>query len=413
MIKNIIQTLFTRGFVAIINLLFLIVSSRYLGVNTRGEISLFVLNIATIQIINEIYTGYSLVYFVPKFDLKKIVINGFIWTLIATSFSNVLLYFSDKGIRGFETDMFVLSLMIILNTFNMVILLAKQKIRLYNFLSVSQPLLLLCGLSFSVLFAKEYTFRAYVIPQYLSFGVSFLISSIAVIKCISAGDMKKEFSFSPIFKNGFFCQMGVLMGLLSNRLSFYILNSTALVGLYSTASSLIESVWIIANGVTPIVLSKVANTGDSPANQRLILSIAKACFLLSALAVGVICLLPASLFTNWLGQDFAPTKQIMLWLIPGILTVSFSTVIIHYYSGLGNYRLIALCNLAGFLFTVSGGPFLIGKYELWGAAMTANLSYLIAAIAIFFVFLAKTRFGIKELFGLKEDIKNLRQAFHA
>src|SRR3954470_3552906 len=130
MIKNIIQTLFTKGFVAITNFLILIVSAKYLGVNTRGEISLFVLNIANIQIINEIYTGYSLVYFVPKFNLKKLVMNGVVWTIIATSVSNLLFYAWNKEITGYEWDMFFLSVMVILNTFNMVIILAKENVKL-------------------------------------------------------------------------------------------------------------------------------------------------------------------------------------------------------------------------------------------------------------------------------------------
>lgn len=148
MIKNILQTLFSKGFVAVINFLILILSAKYLGVNTRGEISLFVLNIANIQIINEIYTGYSLVYFVPKFNLKRIFINGIIWTFITTSLSNLTFFLMGKEIKGFEIDMYLLSLIIILNTFNMVNLLAKEKVKTYNFLSVLQPLLLLLGILF-------------------------------------------------------------------------------------------------------------------------------------------------------------------------------------------------------------------------------------------------------------------------
>ena len=101
MIKNIIQTLFTRGFTAVINFLILIISSKFLGVSTRGEIGLFILNIATIQIINEVYTGYSLVYFVPKFNLKKLFFYGFVWTILATSISNGILFLINKEVSGF------------------------------------------------------------------------------------------------------------------------------------------------------------------------------------------------------------------------------------------------------------------------------------------------------------------------
>ncbi|MEO6303240.1 MAG: hypothetical protein ABIP51_08705, partial [Bacteroidia bacterium] len=98
MFKNIIHSLFTKGVVAIINFFILIVSSRYLGVSSRGEISIFILNIAIIQIVNEIYTGYSLVYFIPKFNLKKMYVLGLIYTLIFCSLSNVIVVFLNKQV---------------------------------------------------------------------------------------------------------------------------------------------------------------------------------------------------------------------------------------------------------------------------------------------------------------------------
>jgi O-antigen/teichoic acid export membrane protein len=413
MIKNIIQTLFTKGFVAVINFIILIVSSKFLGISTRGEISLFILNIANIQIINEVFTGYTLVYFVPKFNLKKIFVYGVVWTLAATTLSNLAIFLLDKEIAGYEIDLFFLSILIILNTFNLVILLAKENIRLYNFLSVSQPFILLAGLAFSTLVLKEFTFRAYVYPLYISFGVSFIISTIAVLKHVSLLTLKTDFSLKDILKNGFYCQVAVLLHLLSNRLSFYILASSALIGLYSTASSLMESVWIIANGISPIVLSKISNSGDSSFNRSLVFTLAKASLLLSCLAVLVISFLPNQLFIYLLGNDFSEAKSIMLWIAPGILTISFSSVLIHYFSGLGNLKLIAICNLIGFVFTLIFAPFLIRKYSLHGAALTANISYFISALILFIVFLKKSQFKSGEVFNLKTDVRNLREAFHS
>jgi len=58
--------------VSLINLGILLLTSRYLGTRTRGEISLWVLNIFIFQMLAEIFTGYSLVHFIPKTDFKKI-----------------------------------------------------------------------------------------------------------------------------------------------------------------------------------------------------------------------------------------------------------------------------------------------------------------------------------------------------
>ncbi len=411
MIKNIIQTLFTKGFVAVINLIILIVSAKFLGISTRGEISLFVLNIANIQIINEIYTGYSLVYFIPKFNLKKLVMNGVVWTLLSTIISNLIFFLWNKSIPGFELDMFFLSVLIILNTFNMVVILAKENVKLYNFLSILQPFLLVCGIVFYTQVLHEFTFSSYIIPLYISFSSAFIISSFAVIKYIRADKSKTEFSLMKIFENGFFCQLAGWFHVQVNRFSWYILGSSALVGLYSAASSLIESAWLVASGITPIILSKISNTGDTDFNRKITITLAKTAFLLSTLIVIVLWFLPVELFTFLLGKDFSQTKHLMLCLSPGILCISFSTVISHYFSGLGKLRFIAGCNFLGFAFALGLSPFLIEKYSLTGAAMSANAGYFISSLCLFFGFAVKNKLRFFGFFNLREDIRNIKQAF--
>ena len=411
MVKNIIQTLFTRGFTAGINFLILIISSKFLGVNTRGEISLFILNIATIQIISEIYTGSSIVYFVPKFNLKKMYLYGIIWTMAACAVSNGVLFLIHKEMTAFESDLFILSVLIILNTFNNVIILAKENIKLFNFLGVLQPSILLIGIFYFTQIEKDFTFKAYIIPLYISFLVSFVISFTRVFKYISIPDFKTKFSLKSVLENGFFCQVAVLLHLLSNRFSFYILGSNALVGLYATASSLMESVWIIANGITPIILSKISNTGDTSFTRRITLTFAKISFLLSCLATVFVWLLPNSLFIYLLGNNFQETKHLMLFISPGILFISFSTVISHYFSGLGNLKFIAICNFSGFIFTLILAPLLIKKYGLHGAAISANITYLISSVALSIGFFVKTKISLLSLFRFKEDSQNIKEAF--
>jgi O-antigen/teichoic acid export membrane protein len=411
MIKNIIQTLFTKGFVAVINFLILIVSAKYLGVNTRGEVSLFVLNIANIQIINEIYTGYSLVYFVPRFNLKKLFFNGLLWSFLAITVSNLIFFVLNKAIAGYEWDMFFLSLLIILNTFNLVIILAKENVRLYNFLSVLQPLLLLCGIAFFTLYLKEFTFKAYVYPLYISFIPSFIISSVKVIGYLSLKDEKTEFSLRSVFENGFFCQLAGWFHIQVNRFSWYIFSVPALVGLYSAASSLIEAVWIISSGITPIVLSKIANTGDTDFNRAITITLAKVAFVLSCIAIVILWFIPSELFSYLLGKDFSQTKNIMLWLSPGVLCISFSTVISHYFSGLGKLRFIAACNFTGFVCAVALAYLLIDTYSLTGAAIAANVGYFVSSMGLFFGFAMKNKLSVLGLFDLKSDLENLKKAF--
>lgn len=409
MFKNILHSLFTKGLVAVINFFILIVSSRYLGVSSRGEISIFILNIAIIQIINEIYTGYSLVYFIPKFDLKKLYFFGLIYTLIFCSLSNVVVVFLDKQVPGYGWLGYIVSFLIIVNTFNCVLILGKEKVKLYNFLNLLQPLLLLLGLVFSLIVLKEFTFNAYIFPLLLSFVVAFVFSTFIVLNFDFKKSDQKTFDLKPIIINGLLCQAAVLMHIFCNRYSYYLLPSTSKVGLYSSASSLIESVLIIANGISPVLLARVANTGNTVRASEMTLSLSKASLIFSFCAVLVIFLLPEDFFIYLLGNGYIGIKRLMMLYSPGILMVSFFGIISHYFSALGKLKLILICNSFGFVISLITAPLLIKKYDMDGAAYTVNLAYIAVAIAISVAFFITNKLKFIRLFNFKNDVKNLRE----
>ena len=76
MLQRILYSFFSKGVIAVINFLILLLSARYLGVRTRGEISVFLVNIALVQVLTEIYTGYNLVHFMQKFSHRRILKTG-------------------------------------------------------------------------------------------------------------------------------------------------------------------------------------------------------------------------------------------------------------------------------------------------------------------------------------------------
>ncbi len=409
MFKNIIHSLITKGIVAVINFIILIFSSKYLGVSSRGEISILILNIAVIQIINEVFTGYSLVYFIPKFNLKKLFIMGILYTLVACSLSNSVFYIIKKQLPNYEWASYLVSLIIILNTFNCVIILGKEKIKLYNFLNIIQPIILLVGLITCTAILKNYTFSAYFIPMFISFIVAFIISLIATLKLISHPKLKLEYSNKSIFITGFFCQIAVITHIACNRYSYYLLQSNAEVGLYSSASSLIESILIITNGIAPVLLSKIANEGNTIKNQQITLSLSKVSFVLSIFAVLIVILLPNQFFVYVLGTDYYAIKYYTLLYSPGIIMINFFGVISHYFSALGKLKTIVLCNSFGFIVTVCFAPILIKKYNIEGAAIIANIAYLLNGIALGFVFFKINKISFKQLFLIKNDVIILKQ----
>lgn len=404
MLKKITHTLFSKVSTAFINFAILLITSKVLGGEIRGEITLFVLNIAIIQIVNEIYTGYTLVHFIPKFSFKKLYKFGFLWVAVCTLVLSIFFYLFNVRMGGNWVHLFLLSFIVILHSFHLVFILGKEKIKLYNWLSASQPLILLLSLLIFIFVLQQKSVTSYIISMYISFVPPAIISSIYILKEYRNPIKQEVFLVKQIFTNGFYNQFAALTHMLSNRYNYYLLSTNLLVGVYSSATSLIESVWLISGSVTPIILTHVANSKQNEENKHITFVLAKLCFLLSIVCVLVLYFIPDAFFVFLLGDDFAETKHIMLLLSPGILCVSFSSIIVHYYSGIGQQKTIALANLCGFITTISLGYTLVSNYSVIGACYVSSISYFITSMILLIVFMRKHHFTIKDLFEIRKNI---------
>lgn len=409
MLKNLIFTFVSKASVAVLNLLVLLIASQNLGSAVWGEASLLILNIAIAQIVNEIYTGYALVHYIPGLSLKKLYGTGFTWTVLCIGVVNLSFVIFNIGQKEFRLDVLLLSFAISLHSFHCVILLAREKFRSYGFLLFLQPFVLVAVLSTWVFILGEKSVRSYVTAVYVSYFSCLLISGYLIIRLlISEKDNGVRVNSISILKNGLINQLGNLAHTLSNRYNFYLISSFVLVGIYSSATSLIESVWIIGGSIAPVILSHVANKKGNDANSRLTFLLSKASFVLSSACVVIIYLLPDDFFTWLLGKDFTGTKTLMLHLSPGVLCISFSTVISHYFSGLGNQRVQLVANSLGLLTTICTSYFLVSRYQLIGACYAASLSYFVAALVLVVVFMKQNGFKFLSLFKIREELQVLK-----
>lgn len=394
-----------------INLAILLVSSRQLGSDVRGQVSLLISNIAIIQIINEIYTGYVQVYFIPRFSLARLYRMGIFWILVCTLLCVLVFVVFEIGMTEPWIHLILLSFIIILHSFHMVIILARERIKVYNYLNFLQPALLLASLMVCIFYFEIKTINSYVVALYISFLTALVLSVIQIIS-IFRKEEHQQTLFEPkkIIENGFYNQLANLCHMLSSRYNFYLLGNTILVGIYSSASSLIESVWIISNSVSPIILTYIANSKDPGNNARITFLLAKICLLLSICCVIVLYFIPRDFFVFLLGHDFIYVKTVMLYLSPGILCISFATIISHYFAGLGRQKILLTANAFGLLATVCTSRYLISKDQLLGACYAAGLSYLVATIILVSFFMKENRIGFFQFFNFKNDFDLLKKA---
>jgi O-antigen/teichoic acid export membrane protein len=241
-----------------------------------------------------------------------------------------------------------------------------------------------------------------------SFILAFPVSLTAVLSVLKKEIRGKEFSLRPVLAYGLLCQAGVLLYLLSNKYSFYLLESNKQVGLYGTACSLMESVLVIANGISPVLMARIANSNEGTKNASATLTLSKLSTLLSILAITVMSVIPNEIYIRVLGQGYTEVKHFMMLYAPGIIVMSFISILNNYFSAVGKLKFVLYSNLIGFFVSLILSHTLIPVYGINGAAWSAVSAYTVTAACIIFIFLKQNRISVKALVTFsREELKVL------
>jgi len=407
LIRQLILSFATRGAVAVINFAIFLLLTNQLGAAGYGSVSLLILNIAIIHAVCEVFTGSSLVHFLARSSARQVYLYGLLWIVFAVCFTVLLLSMLTSDASSQALHLLVLGFMAALHAFHGVILLAKTKLRKYQLSVFCLPFFLLSAVSITF-YSNTASFQGYIYSFYIAAGLALTLSGILCWPEISGRTNTSHlFSVKPALKNGAMNQLGNLFHILSNRLSYYILGVAATVGLYAGATSLAESVWIISNSISPLVLSRIASGIQKDKNAHITLVMARISFLCSLFVVLVVALVPAWVFSELVGRDFEQVKYLILYLSPGILLISFSSIISHFYSGLGKQRVLLFANACGFAITLVCVWPLIHFFGVKGACLTAVLSYFGQSAVLITLFMREQQFTVRNVFSLRNDLKLL------
>ena len=381
--KTILRTVFTKGASSVINFLIVILTAKFMGAEGRGEISLIILNITVILLINDLIGGAALVFLVPRYKLYSLLVPSWLWGVLCGLVFPLFFYFFGNSTRHEYIFITLLSIFLNLSSINSVVLNGKEKIRESNIVSIFQVLILLVCLSFFIFFLHHKAPSAFYLALLTSYGLSFALGLFFLRKDIIIAPIRH---FGRLFKqmsrSGFFVQLGNAVQLLNYRLSFYLIDhffplaGKAMVGVYSTGTSVCESVWVISNGISMVQYARISNMKDRKQAQELTVSLSKISFLATVLAMSVLLLLPSSLFRFVFGPDFTELPAIIFMLSAGITVFGLTCIYSHYFSGIGKMHISSYSSVVGFAVTLIAGFLLVPRYGIRGAAITACCSYL-------------------------------------
>ena len=416
MFKKITNTFGTKMLAAALNFLIAIIISRTLGDTGSGTQSLVQATITFILIFSEIVGGASIIYLAPRHSFKKMLVASVLWAgLIAVVMGFGIWLFYPKLESELVYHVAILSFISSLSNINFRFLVGREEIKKANYNTLLQPVILTLVLViyYFVLKKSDEHVWGYIIGLYAAYGGTFLLGVWMLRKEYAQIPHDKNRNYGPVlkdlFKYGFLNQTGHFVQFFNLRLSYFLLDSyigRGEVGVFSRSVSLAESIWIISNSIALVQYARIANADDRRYSQKLTLDLSKICLLVSAVAILVLCLLPAEFYIFVFGKDFGEMAHLIRILAPGILLYCIFLILGHYYSGIGRYQMNTFAAICGLVATFVCGFTLIPKYNVTGAAITSAISYTVNAIFLFVFFVKESRFKGRDFLLTKGEIRN-------
>jgi len=161
---------------------------------------------------------------------------------------------------------------------------------------------------------------------------------------------------------------------------------------------------LIGNSLSLVQYSKISNSKDPHFAKIFSIQLLKVSTLATLLLIIPVYVLPTSFFQFVFGSDFNQVKEVFIYMSPGILSIAGSLMFSHYFSGLGKHYLNTIASTIGLVFTFIAGFILIPRIGLYGAAITASISYFTMVVFQLILFLKLSKTKMSELLINKDDI---------
>jgi O-antigen/teichoic acid export membrane protein len=422
MFNKILGTFFSKGFVAFISFGTLLLTTHNLGAQGRGDISIITTVVGLMGLVNGFMGGGTLVYLMPRHKNRRFftqaIIFSLLWAILVCLFGTVLYRYGYQIQSDYWEYVLCLGLLTCVYSFLLLMILSNEYINTYNIIGVLQPSLNFIFFAGAILYGYvEVTTFIYCLS--ISY-ICALIIEIVIIKKIGARLEKTADKVRPvqtikkIMSLGSMAQLGNVIQYLNYRFSYFIINTyigAAGVGIYSVGVSISESVWILAQSISLVQYSTIANSEDEEYASALTVKLAKLSFIVTLVIISGIVLLPGAIFSFIFGKEFAEVRTVLLFLSPSIVIFGFGLILSHYFAGKGQYHINTIASLLGLIVSIPGCFIMIPKFGYIGAALTANLSNLIVTIFLLVFFKRESGIDLIKFKINKADFEILYRLF--
>lgn len=408
MFETIVKTVFSKIFLLFTNFFLVFYTAHLWGTAGRGTIALFMADLAMVSIVIDIAAGSSLAYYSSRYKLRQLLPRVYAWSLV----SSVLVPAVINIIRPQEYIyiLMVVSFALSLMSSSAQVFVGRQQMGRYNVLQTLQPaMLVFLAVSFC-------TVRPQVDVYFYALGASYLVLFAVGIVQISRTHEPVTDHAGPIiaqlFAYGSMSQMSVFMQFLNYRLTYYFLaaiQNVESVGVFSVGVALAEALWIICRSISVVIFSRSVNTADCAKMEDEAKFALRLSFYASLAASVAVLVIPEGLYTYVFGRDFAQTKTVLCYLLPGILAISASDIAGHYFAAQRQLIILNVKSVAGLALTVLLSVLLIPRYGIVGACVAMSASYIASSLVLLVAFGRQVSLRSADLRFTRKDWARVRE----
>lgn len=406
--QGITNTTVFRLLSTVFNFLIALLLSRFLGTKVKGDATIILTTITFLVFFCSFVGGQALVYLVPRYKVENLVIPAYIWTLLVAGVAYILLRHFHVFTWRRTLNICALSILNALVNIHAAVLLAKQRIKQYNVVTLLPVLLTFIGLLLCIFVYKYDSIYAYVYPLYAAYILAAVVSFGYCVRYIGLGSVTGIFDdMDSSLKYGAGFQTFDLLQLLNFRLYFYLLyylQGASDLGLYSIGVSVLEVAWVFGRSVSVIHYSDFSNHQNEKMAVRQTLRYLKVVFVAAALFLLIVALCPVQMYGFVFGASFTYVKYTVKWLFPGVLMYSIALVIQSVYLSRASYGRLIFAQLTALLSSLVLCYLLIPTYYFSGASAAASVSYVICALIMLFFFVKDHNIALSQLLISKADV---------
>ena len=418
MLLRLLHTFAARLGVALLNFGVVWLTARYLGSAGRGQVSLFVTDIALSLLFIGLLGGSSLIYLAPRRSVWHLLLPALAWaTLVSAAGTLGIWLWRDTG-WVYAAHLFAVSWLQAAFSITTLLLLARRRETTYNYLNLAQA-----GLLALVLAAAFWGLHLRQVPVYWwscypAYGLPLLASLLLLSRLPDTwrrapGELRAVTRELAQHSRG--AHFSNILSFLNYRLSYYFLAGltgaagTRAVGVLSVGVALAEAIWLIPRSAAQVQYVDLVHAPDKAAQAAAVARTARLTLLATAAALVVLLLLPAPLLTAIFGREFSAVRPLIMLLAPGVLAISLNMQLSSYFGGMATYRVSNMAAAAGLVTTLLACSQLIPRFGAAGAALSSTMSYLTSTVWLLVAFRRRTGIGLGQLLPGPADIGGLAQ----